>query len=254
MNKSVGMRFAEATILITGGNSGIGRALAEALAARGARILITGRNPVSLRQTLDANPGMTGYPLDVSRAEELAAFAAMVVQRHPELNVVINNAGVMAKEDLLGPRNWEITERTVATNLLAPMRLTTALLPHLRSQAQGAVVTVSSGLAFVPRADTPTYGATKAAIHSWTQALRHQLRDTEIAVVEIVPPLVATNFAPGQTDNPNAMPLGEFISEAMDLLCASVTPDEVVVNRALPQRAAERTGGYQTLFRLINPS
>ncbi len=248
------MDFSKATVLVTGGNSGIGRGLAQALAAIGARIVITGRNPASLAQTLQANLGMTGYELDVSKADDLERFAALVVERHPDLNAVINNAGIMAVEKVLDhPCDLETVERTVATNLLAPIRLTMALLPHLRSRDEAAVVTVSSGLAFVPRGDAPTYSATKAAIHSWTQGLRHQLRDTTISVVELVPPLVATNFAPGQADNPRAMPLDAFISEAVELLCARETPAEVLVHRVMPQRTAERSDRFEEIFRMTNP-
>ena len=113
---------------------------------------------------------MTGYELDVSKADDVRRFAAMVMERHPGLNAVINNAGIMAVEVVLDqPCDLGIVERTVAANLLAPIRLTMALLPHLRSQDEAAVVTVSSGLAFVPRSDALTYSATKAAIHSWAQ-------------------------------------------------------------------------------------
>lgn len=249
------MDFQTATILITGGNSGIGRGLAEALAARGASVIITGRNTASLKATLDANSGMLGYELDVSDAEDIKRFAATVIARHPDLNAVIHNAGIMSVENVLAePFDLDIAERTVATNLLGPIRLTAALMAHLRSRAEAAVVTVTSGLAFVPRADTPTYGATKAAIHSWTQSLRHELRGTNIAVVEIAPPLVATNLTPGQSANPRAMPLDAFISEAVGLLCAEVTPKEVLVQRVMPLRTAEQTGSFDTVFGMINPA
>jgi len=248
------MNFSKATILITGGNSGIGRGLAHALNAFGAKIIITGRNPDSLAETLQANPTMTGYELDVSMADDVKRFAAMLVERHPSVNAVINNAGMMAVEKVLD-RSYDlaIVERTVATNLLAPIRLTTALLPHLRLRDEAAVIMVSSALAFVPRSDAPTYSATKAAIHSWTQGLRHQLRDTNISVIELVPPLVATNFSPGQAENPRAMPLDAFISEAVELLCANETPAEVLVHQVGPQRNAERSGSFEEIFRMINP-
>jgi uncharacterized oxidoreductase len=126
------------------------------------------------------------------------------------------------------------------------------LLPRLCSQPEAAVIMMSSGLAFVPRAAAPTYGATKAAIHSWTMSLRHQLRNTKVEVVEIVPPLVATNFAPGQTSNPNAMALDALISEAIEILCADETLNEVLVQRALPQRTAESSGNFDVVFSQIN--
>lgn len=249
------MDFSKATILLTGGNSGIGRGLAEALAARGSKLIITGRNEQTLKETLDANPGMIGYRLDVSEPAEIEEFAAKLERQHPETNVVIHNAGIMLREELVAePVDLDAAERTIATNLLGPIRLTAALLPHLRSKPSAAVVTVSSGLAFVPRADSPTYSATKAAIHSWTQSLRHQLRNTTVEVVEIAPPLVATELTPGQSKLPHAMPLADFVNEATELLCALVTPDEVLVKRVLPQRTAEQTGNFRQIFELINPA
>jgi uncharacterized oxidoreductase len=249
------MDFSKATILITGGNSGIGRGLAEALAGRGAKVIVTGRNTASLQATLDSNPGMAGYEVDVSDAESITSFASLVTAEHPDLNAVIHNAGIMEVEKALPEAlDLDIVERTIATNLLGPIRLTAALLAHFSGKQEAAIVTVSSGLAFVPRADTPTYGATKAAIHSWSQSLRHELRKTNIAVVEIAPPLVATELTPGQSNNPRAMPLGDFLTEAVSLLCANPTPAEVLVQRVMPQRTAEQTGNFDAVFGMINPS
>ncbi|MGI2034395.1 SDR family oxidoreductase [Rhizobium panacihumi] len=249
------MDFSKATILITGGNSGIGKALAKALAARGAKVIITGRDDTRLKETLYANQGMFGYELDVTDPEAIKNFVTNVTEHHPDLNAVIHNAGIMISENVLADAyDLDIVEQTISTNLLAPIRLTAALLPHLRRQSEAAVVTVSSGLAFVPRADTLTYSATKAAIHSWTTSLRHELRNTSVSVVELAPPLVATDLTPGQSQNPRAMPLGEFISESVDLLCAQPTPSEVLVGRVMPQRTAEATGNFDKVFGLINPA
>ncbi len=249
------MDFSKATILVTGGNSGIGRGLAQALSAQGAEIIITGRNSVSLAETLAANPAMTGYQLDVSVPDDVRRFVAMLVERHPSLNALINNAGMMATEKVLDPSyDPELAERIVATNLIAPIRLTTALIPHFQLRDEAAFIMVSSALGFVPRGDAPTYGATKAALHSWTIGLRHQLQNTNISVIEIVPPLVATNFSPGQAENPRAMPLDAFVSEAVELLSADETPSEVLVERVVPQRNAERSGRFDEIFKMINPT
>ena len=247
------MNFEKSTILITGGNSGIGRGIAESLLALGAQVIITGRDIRRIGEVLQANPGMAGYQLDISDAADIERFAALVIERHPALNAVIHNAGVMFIEEVLAePYDLDTTEKTIATNLLGPIRLTAALLPHLRAQQEAAIVTVSSGLAFVPRADALTYSATKAAIHSWSLGLRHELRRTSVAVVEIAPPLVATGLTPGQEHNPRAMPLADFVAEAVDLLCASPTPSEVMVQRVRPQRTAERTGDFDKVFGMIN--
>jgi uncharacterized oxidoreductase len=249
------MNFSHSTILITGGNSGIGRALAEALAARGAKIIITGRNKDRLDDVVTANPGMSAYKLDVTSAEEIRKVASKIVAEHPELNAVIHNAGILPYEKVLAERyDMEVVETVISTNLMAPIRLTAELLPHLRAKAEAAIVTVSSGLAFVPLASASAYSASKAAIHSWSQSMRHELRGTAIAVVEIVPPLVATELTPGQSNNPHAMPLDAFVTETVDLLCADITPKEVLVQRVTPQRTAEKTGSFDKVFAMINPA
>jgi uncharacterized oxidoreductase len=245
------MNFAKSTILITGGNSGIGLGLAEALAKRGAKIIITGRKADKLKAALAANPGFTGYELDIAK-DDITAFAAKVTSKHPDLNMVIQNAGILEYErDAI---DLDIAERTIATNLLGPIRLTAALLPHLRKQKEAAVATVSSGLAFVPLAVCPTYSATKAAIHSWSQSLRYQLRNTSIKVLEIAPPQVGTELTPGQSKNPHSMPLDAYIEETVTNMLATPTPNEVLVERVKFLRNAEKSGNYDQVFSMLNPA
>jgi uncharacterized oxidoreductase len=236
------------TILITGGGSGIGKAMAEALHARGARVIIAGRRRDALQAVADAHPGMAFETLDVADAADITAFAARIVAAHPDLNVVINNAGIMVVEDGI---DLAIAEQTIAINLLGPIRLTAALLPHLKSKPSATVVTVSSGLAFVPLAATPTYSATKAAIHSWSQALRHQLKDTAIKVLEWAPPAVATDLMPGHAENPNSMPLADFTAESLALFEAGAS-DEILVERVKFLSGAEARGDYATVFEALN--
>ena len=247
------MQFRNRKILITGGNSGIGRALAERLAAQGNQLILTGRNPDTLAETLAANPGMAGYPLDVTDPAAIADFARQLLWDHADLDAVILNAGIMEREDFTAdPIDLSVATRTIQTNLIAPMQLAAALLPHLRTRPEAALITVSSGLAFVPRADSPSYSATKAAIHSWTQSLRHQLRDTSVTVLEIAPPLVATELTPGQSQLSVALPLDDFISEVVGKL--DDTTDEVLVQRVLFQRNAEAESRFDDAFAAINPS
>jgi uncharacterized oxidoreductase len=241
------------TILITGGGSGIGRALAEALHGLGNKVIITGRRQEALDAVVAANPGIEAEVFDVQDGAAMAGFASRLAARHPGLNVLVNNAGIMLAEDLLAdPFDLSAAEATVATNLLGPIRLTTALLPHLRRQSRAAVLNVTSGLAFVPLAATPTYSATKAALHSWSQSLRHQLRATPVRVIEIAPPAVATDLMPNSRSNPNALVLADYIAETMGLLAQAA--DEVLVQRVRPLREAEGTGRFAQVFAMLNPA
>ena len=240
------------TILITGGGSGIGRGLAEALHALGNQVVIAGRRQQALDETAAANPGMKALQLDVEDPAAIRAFAAQVAADFPALNVLFNNAGIMRAENLLAQQDdLADAEAMVATNLLGPIRLTAALLPHLRQQPHAAIMNVSSGLAFVPLAFTPTYCATKAAIHSYTQSLRYQLRSTSIEVLELVPPYVQTHLMDG-ADDPRAMPLKAFIAGVMQILQTQPTPAEICVQNVNPLRRAAEEGRYDGTFNGMN--
>jgi uncharacterized oxidoreductase len=240
------------TILITGGGSGIGRALAEAFHANGNQVIIAGRRKEVLDGVIAANPGMKAAILDIENADAIRSFGDQMKRDYPALNVVINNAGIMRPERL---QDGALTdaEATITTNLLGPIRLTTALLPQLLSQPHAAIMTVSSGLAFLPLSSTPTYCATKAAIHSYTQSLRYQLKDTAIQVLELIPPYVQTELmGPGQASDPNAMPLKDYITEVMNIIKTSPDATEICVERVKPLRFAEANGGYDGFFKNFN--
>jgi uncharacterized oxidoreductase len=238
------MKMTGNPILITGGGSGIGRGLAEAFHKLGNTVVIAGRRESVLRETAAANKGMEYLTLDTSDKASIAKAAVELKQRFPKLNVVINNAGIMKPENLLNAgAGFEAAEQIVATNLLAPMWVTGALLPLLQAQEASVVMTVTSGLAYVPMAMTPTYCATKAAIHSWTQSLRFQLRKTKIEVLELVPPYVQTELmGERQATDPRAMPLAEFIAEVMEILKTQPEAKEICVKRVHPLRYAAEAG------------
>ena len=183
------------TILITGGGSGIGRGLAEAFHALGNKVIIAGRRPQALEETTRANPGMASVALDINDPAAIRSFAAQVTKLYPSLNVLINNAGIARMEDLKDqPENVANAEAMITTNVLGPIRLTAVLLPHLQKQPRATIINVTSGLGFVPLPVMPTYSATKAALHSYTESLRFQLKDTPVQVLEIIPPYVQTEL------------------------------------------------------------
>ena len=242
------------TILITGGGSGIGRGLAEAFHKAGNQVIIAGRRKSVLDETTAANPGMRSLTLDIENPDDFQRFVAEVKAEFPALNVLLNNAGIMKMEKLEeGVDNLPIAESIVATNLLGPLRLTAALLPVLQAKARSTVINVTSGLAFVPMAATPTYCATKAALHSWTQSLRFQLRGTSVEVLELAPPYVQTELmGTHQASDPNAMPLEEYIAESMSLLANPPASGEILVGRVHPLRFAEKNGTYEKVFEGLN--
>ena len=246
------MRVRGNTILITGGGRGIGRGLAEAFHAEGNEVIIAGRGKEALQATVSANRGMKAMVLDMTDAGAIVGFAEQVERDCPALNAVILNAGIMRTEAIQRGGVAD-AEAIVATNLLGPIRLTAALLPLLLSKPTSTIMTVSSGLAFVPLAMTPTYCATKAAIHSYTQSLRYQLRDPAVEVLELIPPYVQTELlGSGQLNDPNAMPLKDFISETMQILKHSPEATEICVERVKLLRQAEASGNYEAFFKTFN--
>jgi uncharacterized oxidoreductase len=246
------MQISGNTILITGGGSGIGRALAEAFHAEGNQVIIAGRRKKQLDETVAANPGMKAAKLDIENSEAIQSFAEKLKKDFPSLNAVIHNAGIMRPESVQNGATAD-ADAIVTTNLLGPIRLNAALLPLLLKQPRAAIMTVSSGLAFVPLAMTPTYCATKAAIHSYTQSLRYQLKDTGVQVLELIPPYVQTELmGPQMAKDPMAMPLKDFIDETMNILKSTPNALEICVERVKPLRFAEAGGGYDAFFKNFN--
>lgn len=238
------------TILITGGGSGIGQALAHRWHDAGNTVIITGRRQQALDEAVKGRDRMTAYVLDVTQDGSVDAFVRQVVADHPALNVLVNNAGVFSLEKVTAQRDLADTEQMIATNLLGPIRMTNALIEHLGTQPDAALINVSSGLAFVPYPASPTYSATKAAMHSYTAAIRPLLKG-KVEVIEIVPPQVQTELSPGQSNDPNSMPLDEFADEVMALLHAAVTPAEVCVERVRYFREAEAKGQFDEALAMM---
>ena len=248
------MQITGNTILITGGGSGIGRALAEAFYREGNQVIIAGRRKQQLQSTIADNPGMKAIELDITDPESIQSLAEVVKREYPALNVLIQNAGVARVEEITSG-DVAAAETMIATNLLGPIRLNAALLPVIMNQRNPVIMTVSSGLAFVPIFFAPTYCATKAAIHSYTQTLRYQLQNKGVQVIELIPPYVQTElFSQEQASDPNAMPLMDYIEEVMQILKASPDATEICVERVKPLRFAEASGNYDAVFKQRNDS
>ena len=246
------MQITGNTMLITGGGSGIGRGLAEAFHNAGNHVIIAGRRKSLLDEVVAANPGMSAEVLDINHADAIKTFAADLIAKYPKLNAVLHNAGIMRNEDVKQGQTGD-AEATVATNLLGPIRLNAALLPHLLQQPSATVVTFTSGLAYTPLAMTPTYCATKAAIHSYTQSLRFQLRDTGVQVIEIIPPYVQTELmGDRQKNDPMAMPLADYLRETFAFLRDHPDAPEVIIDRVKPLRFAAQSGDYEGFFKTFN--
>ena len=196
------MKLTGNTIFITGGGSGIGRGLAEALHKLGNQVIISGRRQGHLAETTKANPGMQSVELNVEDPASIAAVAKKLVAENPKLNVLINNAGIMRIDDAAGAVDDGLLVSTVTTNLFGPIRMTGALIEHLKKQPQATVINVSSGLGFVPLATAAVYSCTKAAMHSYTLSLRYKLKGSSVTVLELAPPWVQTDLMNSNRDPP----------------------------------------------------
>ncbi|SDR40326.1 uncharacterized oxidoreductase [Paraburkholderia fungorum] len=241
------MKLTGNTIFITGGGSGIGRALAEAFHRLGNQVIIAGRRKANLDETIAANPGMQAVELDITDPQNIAAVARELIAKYPSLNVLINNAGIMQIDDLSKPVDDALIVATLTTNLMGPIRLTGELVDHLQQQDDATIINVSSVLGFVPLAISGVYSSTKAAIHSYTQSLRYKLKDTSVRVVEIAPPWVQTDLLDSRNE-PRAMPLAPFIEQTMREL--GTDADEAIVDIARPLRnnAGPNEAAFVTQF------
>jgi len=241
------------TIFIPGATSGIGLALALRLHDRGNTVIVGGRREDRLAAIATAHPGIHTIRIDTADARSIEAAARTVLAEHPDLNVLITMAGVMRAEDWTTPSGFLATaEETVTTNVLGPIRLIAAFIEHLRAQPDATIMTVSSGLAFAPLRVTPTYNASKAAIHMLSESLRLQLEGSSVSVLELEPPAVRTPLMPGHEENESAMPLDEFIDEVMMLIESQPDATEIQVERVKFLRYGEARGDYDQVVATLN--
>lgn len=237
------MDLSHCTTVIVGATSGIGRELARRFAAAGSTVAVGGRNPQALSEL--AEEGFGTFGIDVTDSVSVGSFRDAVLARYPKLDTVVTMSGVMFLEDLRDPAHFEAAATTIDTNLLGTIRVIDAFTPHLLQRGAGTVITVTSGIAFLPFPPMPSYAASKAAVHAYSEALRAQLDGTGVGVVELVPPAVAT--AGQEKVNPHAQPLDDYATEVMHLLSQDPTPNEILVKGVLMHRWAERDGTYDDL-------
>jgi uncharacterized oxidoreductase len=249
------MKMNSNTMFITGGGSGIGKGLAEAFHKLGNQVIISGRREQALKKTCGANPGMRYYVMDVTDLRSIRSVAEKVIADFPKLNCVFNNAGVQKHVDFSdGKIDDAALLAELNTNVLGLIRVSAEFLPHLRKQDHATIVNVSSGLAFVPFARFPVYCATKAAVHSFSVSLRQQLKDSNVKVLELIPPYVDTELGGGSKTRPAGapvpMPLDQFIAETMSELAGDA--DEIAIGPAKNLVAATAPDSLKKAFAGMN--
>jgi uncharacterized oxidoreductase len=243
------------TIFIPGATSGIGLALAVQLDAKGNTVIVGGRRAELLERIAAEHPGLYTVAIDTADPASIDVAAKHVLANHPDLNVLVTMAGIMRIEDWHKPESFlAAAESVITTNLLGPIRLIGAFIEHLQAQPDATIITVSSGLAFAPLKVTPSYNASKAAVHMLSESIRLQLADTNVQVKELVPPAVRTELLPGQEDSDVAMPLDGYVTEVVALVENQPGANEIQVERVKFLRYGEARGDYDQVVAALNAS
>lgn len=238
------MDISNRTVFIAGATSGIGLELARRFAAAGSTVIVGGRR-ADLLEKIGAE-GFATVAIDVTDQESVDGARDTILREHPSLDTIVTMSGVMLLEDLRDPAHFSDAMKVIDTNLVGTIRLIDAFTPHLIERGSGTIVTVTSGIAFLPFPPMPTYAASKAAVHAYSEALRAQVDGTGVEVAELVPPAVATT-PEHEERNPHALKLDAYAGEVMDLLRTEPTPHEILVKGVLMHRWAEREGTYDEL-------
>ena len=243
------MNLSGNTVLVTGGASGIGLAIARRFLDAGSTVIICGRRGDKLHDAQAAHPAMHVAVADISRDDQRLALVDWVTGAFPAVNVLVNNAGIQRRVSLLEQEPWEDTRQEIAINLEAPIHLSRLFVPHLIKQDDAAIINVTSGLSFVPLAAVPIYCSTKAALHSFTLSLRHQLRDSPVRVIEVVPPAVDTDLG-----GPGLHTFGVNVDAFADSMIGRIAGGELEVGygSAEQSRRASRDD-LDAIFVKMNP-
>jgi uncharacterized oxidoreductase len=249
------MKMTGNTVFIPGATSGIGLELALALQAKGNTVVVGGRRTELLERIRAEHPGISAVQIDISDPASIRTAAQQVLTEHPDVNVLIAMAGIMRVEDWHHPEFFlQSAEEIITTNVLGTIRLIANFIEHLQAQPEATVITVSSGLAFAPLKVTPSYNASKAAIHMLSETLRLQLADTTVSVKELQPPAVRTDLMPGHQESDFAMPLKDFVDEVITLLETQPDANEIQVERVKFLRYGEARGDYDHVVATLNAS
>ncbi|KRQ29146.1 SDR family NAD(P)-dependent oxidoreductase [Mycobacteroides chelonae] len=249
------MKMTGNTVFIPGATSGIGLELAIALQAKGNTVVVGGRRTELLERIHAEHPGISAVQIDISDPASIRTAAQQVLTEHPDVNVLIAMAGIMRVEDWHHPESFlQSAEEIITTNVLGTIRLIANFIEHLQARPEATVITVSSGLAFAPLKVTPSYNASKAAIHMLSETLRLQLADTTVSVKELQPPAVRTDLMPGQQESDFAMPLKDFVDEVITLLETQPDANEIQVERVKFLRYGEARGDYDHVVATLNAS
>lgn len=242
------MHMPSQSVLITGGTGGIGLALAEEFSARGAAVAVCGRDEKKLASVREQHPTWQVVRCDVTKAEDRTVLLATAQKLARPLTILVNNAGIMPDDDLSrGNADVARLRETVETNFFAPLELTNMFLPFLSRQKEAAIVNISSGLIDVTFAGTPIYCAAKSALHAYSVALRHQLRQTSVKIFEVIPPAVDTDLV-RRYEFPKARP-AEVAKKAADAIEAG--REEIRIGMAKSLYALSRLAP-KAMFRLLN--
>ncbi len=244
------MKTSNNTILITGGTSGIGLAFAEEFLKLGNKVIICGRRQERLNVLKIKHPDLITINCDIADTKQREELCSIVLNDYPDTNILMNNAGIQLAVDLTQPSNLEKIREEIEINLIAPIHLVSLFARHLAGKTDSALINISSGLAFAPISFMPVYCATKAAIHSLTMSLRHQLKNTSVKVFEIIPPSTDTELGhqrrADKTQSHGGIPLQEFLTDAMKAINDDVL--EAPIGQSIGLRAKR-----EELFHIMNP-
>lgn len=244
------MKVTSSTVLITGGATGIGLALAEAFLREGSKVIICGRREKKLQETKERIPALHVIACDVSKDSARESLFQWATNTFSDINVLVNNAGIQKQVDLRkGAVDLSRDEDEIDINLKAPIHLSALFIPHLIKQEESAIMNITSGLAFTPLVAVPIYCATKAGLHSFSQSLRYQLQDTPIKVFEVAPPIVDTELDRGAREKRGQENVGISPSDVAEAALEGIREDqfEIAIGLARELRAAP-----EKMFNIIN--